>query len=117
VKLEKDILSTVDNSMLVLKAEKEVDVYRILLNAMRNIHMPATLIYVGRAKPKGVIVHGIREKLLPQIPGYLVYRTGKIEYPGIITGIITRGYTRQEALERMAVAIEGYKVSVIKEEL
>ena len=103
--------------MIVIKAEKENDIYRILFNALRNSAMPANVIYVGRAKPRGVYVHGLDEELLPDIPGYLVYRTGKIEYPGIIIGIVTRGNTRYEAVDRLLAAIEGYKGAVSKEEL
>ena len=103
--------------MIVIKVEKESDVFRVLFNALRTSPMPATVTYLGRAKPKGVYVHGIREEFLPGVPGYLVYRTGRIEYPGVIIGIVTRGKTRHEAVNRLLEAIEGYKAAVVKEEL
>jgi len=103
--------------MIVIRAKTENDVYRIIFNAIRTSAMPATVVYVGRAKPKGVYVHKIEEELLPSVPGYLVYRTGRIEYPEIIIGIVTRGNSRHEAVDRLLEAIEGYKGAVVKEEL
>ncbi len=103
--------------MIIIRASKELDIYRIVLEASRNSPRPANAIYIGKAKPKGVIVYDLQEDLLPSIPGYLVYRIGRIEYPGVIVGIITFGNTRKEALESLSIAIEAYKDAVIKEEI